>query len=411
MENLPLELRLYILRHLDARVLARASMTCAALRVAAYDDSLWRALCAEIYPHGANTGSALVPTHRDCFLHANGWTRLAEITRELISFAPSGRASRSRAPQDTISAFDADDDLLIVALDLVSDERGQSFRLELYYADGRQDSIPIESYVQHVELCDEARHGHRAFVVTNTGCWVVRPDADEPCTRCTRFPDERPGYVTHAGDDVILLTHHAGQRYDLARQTGFRIARLLQIGLEMPAREVKIMPGAVFDPLEPAITTVGARCGDRSVLYRLDWRLADTSPACFIETHHKNLHRVGAGAAGTVLTSHLFSKEVQAWDWRNRACVDSYRCCGIGPDFDAANGVLACVSRGAPGTQYGAKLHAFGMGGARAAADVGLSEVVIDSFHRNALTRGVRLCDRTLTVLLDEQRLLRMRVE
>ena len=84
---------------------------------------------------------------------------------------------------------------------------------------------------------------------------------------------------------------------------------------------------------------------------------------------------------------------------------------GIGPDFDAANGVLACVSRGAPGTSYGAKLHTFGLGGARAAADAGLSEVVIDSFHRNALSRGVKLCDRTLTVLLDEQRLLRCRVE
>ena len=119
-----------------------------------------------------------------------------------------------------------------------------------------------------------------------------------------------------------------------------------------------------------------------------------------------------------MLTSHLFSKDVQTWDWRrldshgrSDACVETYRCCGIGPDIDAANGVLACVSRGAPGTSYGAKLHTFGLGGARAAAHAGLSEVVIDSFHRNALSRGVKLCDRTLTVLLDEQRLLRCRIE
>ena len=145
--------------------------------------------------------------------------------------------------------------------------------------------------------------------------------------------------------------------------------------------------------------------------YRFDWRTPSFGAEDFIETHHKNLLRVRAGRGGTVLTSHLFSKDVQTWDWRSRACVETYRCCGIGPDIDAANGVLACVSRGAPGTSYGAKLHTFGLGGARAAADAGLSEVVIDSFHRNALSRGVKLCDRTLTVLLDEQRLLRCRVE
>ena len=86
-------------------------------------------------------------------------------------------------------------------------------------------------------------------------------------------------------------------------------------------------------------------------------------------------------------------------------------CATLSIDNVTLNASGEVVSRGAPGTSYGAKLHTFGLGGARAAADAGLSEVVIDSFHRNALSRGVKLCDRTLTVLLDEQRLLRCRVE
>ena len=221
----------------------------------------------------------------------------------------------------------------------------------------------------------------------------------------------------HAGDDVILLSAETGMRIGQGRQTGYVLDRFVQLGLDIgqgptTASQWRVeLRDAVVDPLEPAITTLGARVGDRSILYRFDWRTPSFGAEDFIETHHKNLLRVRAGRDGTVLTSHLFSKDVQTWDWRSRACVETYRCCGIGPDIDAANGVLACVSRGAPGTSYGAKLHTFGLGGARAAADAGLSEVVIDSFHRNALSRGVKLCDRTLTVLLDEQRLLRCRVE
>ena len=151
-------------------------------------------------------------------------------------------------------------------------------------------------------------------------------------------------------------------RIDQGRQTGFVIDRFFQLGLGQATARVELTRGAVVDPLEPAITTLGARVGDRSILYRFDWRTPSFGAEDFIETHHKNLLRVRAGRDGTVLTSHLFSKDVQTWDWRSRACVETYRCCGIGPDIDAANGVLACVSRGAPGTSYGAKLHTFGLG-------------------------------------------------
>ena len=120
LENLPLELRVHILRNLGhARALARVSLSCTALRAAASDDSLWRAFCSELYPRGANIGTALAPKHRDCVLRANGWAQISRVPRELISFAASGRASRSSAAQfgiDSITAFDADDDLLIVAL-------------------------------------------------------------------------------------------------------------------------------------------------------------------------------------------------------------------------------------------------------------------------------------------------------
>ena len=414
MEALPLELRLLILRNLDARTLARVSLSCTALRAAASDDSLWRAFCAELYPRGANVGTALAPKHRDCVLRANGWAQIPSVPRELISFAPSGRASRSSATQgaalESITAFDADDDLLIVAL---SRPHGMLFALDLFYADGRRKRlIGSELVVSHIELCDEAQHGYRALVVTQSGeTWLLRPDDEKEVW--THYQIANFGgteYATHAGDDIILLTAETGMRIDQGRQNGFVLDRFFQLGLNTEAR-VELTRGAVVDPLEPAITTLGARVGDRSILYRFDWRTPSVSAENFIETHHKNLLRVRAGRDGTVLTSHLFSKAVQTWDWRSRACVETYRCCGIGPDIDAANGVLACVSRGAPGTSYGAKLHTFGLGGARAAADAGLSEVVIDSFHRNALSRGVKLCDRTLTVLLDEQRLLRCRVE
>ena len=424
LENLPLELRVHILRNLtEARALARVSLSCTALRAAASDDSLWRALCAELYPHGANIGTALAPKHRDCVLRANGWAQIPRMPRELISFAASGRASRSSAAQfgiDSITAFDADDDLLIVAL---SRPNGLLFVLDLFYADGRRKQLMGPGgAASHIELCDEARYGYRALVVTQSGeLWLLRPDDEEP--ELTHYQLANFGgteYATHAGDSLILLTAETGMRIERmprpsigARQTGFELDRFFKLGLDTTAR-VELTRGAVVDPLEPAITTLGARVGDRSILYRFDWRTPSFGAEDFIETHHKNLLRVRAGRDGTVLTSHLFSKDVQTWDWRrpkSDACVETYRCCGIGPDIDAANGVLACVSRGAPGTSYGAKLHTFGLGGARAAAEAGLSEVVIDSFHRNALSRGVKLCDRTLTVLLDEQRLLRCRVE
>ena len=96
-EALPPELRLVILRNLDARALARVSLSCTALRAAASDDSLWRTFCAELYPRGANVGTALAPKHRDCVLRANGWAQIPRMPRELISFAASGRASRSSA--------------------------------------------------------------------------------------------------------------------------------------------------------------------------------------------------------------------------------------------------------------------------------------------------------------------------
>ena len=236
----------------------------------------------------------------------------------------------------------------------------------------------------------------------------MRPDDEEELTHYLNLVVRR----RRRGNN-LLRERSNGHAHRPRPPDGFELDRFFKLGLDTTAR-VELTRGAVVNPLEPAITTLGARVGDRSILYRFDWRTPSFGAEDFIETHHKNLLRVRAGRDGTVLTSHLFSKDVQTWDWRrpkSDACVETYRCCGIGPDIDAANGVLACVSRGAPGTSYGAKLHTFGLGGARAAADAGLSEVVIDSFHRNALSRGVKLCDRTLTVLLDEQRLLRCRVE
>ena len=117
MEALPLELRLLILRNLDARALARVSLSCTALKCLWFGSALGNCgKVPELYPRGANVGTALAPKHRDCVLRANGWAHIPRMPRELISFAPSGRASRSGATLESITAFDADDDLLIVGL-------------------------------------------------------------------------------------------------------------------------------------------------------------------------------------------------------------------------------------------------------------------------------------------------------
>ncbi len=162
-----------------------------------------------------------------------------------------------------------------------------------------------------------------------------------------------------------------------------------------------------------------------------------------------------------------------AWrsDDSRSTCVGNYRCSGNGPDFDFApsrsqpslrparepsltpfssssfpllfdsrrtcvrSGTLAAVVRCKPGSTYGAKLQLFGprfgpKGAAAspasssdvaeseydrhwrlsAGAEVTLSEVVIDSNWRLGTHRGVRLRGSSLSVLVDEQRLLRCAV-
>ena len=91
--------------------------------------------------------------------------------------------------------------------------------------------------------------------------------------------------------------------------------------------------------------------------------------------------------------------------------VARYHCAGNAPDFDFAGGTLACISRGAPGTTFGAKLQTFceAPHGGTTTAEATLSEVVIfsPSFEQ---ARGVRLACNSLHALLDEQRLLRCSV-
>eukprot|EP00966_Prymnesium_polylepis_P044286 1026306-Prymnesium_polylepis.2 len=94
------------------------------------------------------------------------------------------------------------------------------------------------------------------------------------------------------------------------------------------------------------------------------------------------------------------------------ARVQRFHCAGNGPDFDvdAARSILACASPGPPGATYGTKLHVFGPSGVE--ADAALTEVVIDSLHRNRMARGVRFSPsgRSLSLLVDDQRVVRCTV-
>ena len=139
-----------------------------------------------------------------------------------------------------------------------------------------------------------------------------------------------------------------------------------------------------------------------------------------LSTHHELLFRVGAWRGGTHLTAHLHCKDVEAWDLRGAssalnlnaplARTERFHCAGNGPDFDSnvSHSILACISPGAPGTTYGAKVHIFGPGGAE--VDAPLSEIVIDSHHRRKVARGVSLAHRSLSLLADETRILRCTV-
>ena len=155
MEALPLELRLLILRN-STRALARA-LSCTAL--AAVDDSLAR-VCAELYPrkhwHCARA------KHRDCVLCERlGAHPDAAARADLV------RPERQRAlgaALESITAFDADDDLLIVGLSRPS----MMLALELHCTDGRQTRRGNRRW-SHIELCDKAQHRCRGFLQTQAG--------------------------------------------------------------------------------------------------------------------------------------------------------------------------------------------------------------------------------------------------
>jgi len=83
---------------------------------------------------------------------------------------------------------------------------------------------------------------------------------------------------------------------------------------------------------------------------------------------------------------------------------------GNGPDFasDESHSMVACIAPGPPGTTFGAKVHLFGPGGMQ--VETVTTEIIIDSHYRKTVTRGVSLWHRSLSILADEQRILRYHI-
>ena len=165
-------------------------------------------------------------------------------------------------------------------------------------------------------------------------------------------------------------------------------------------------------------------------------------------TPHRLIRRLRAGPSPyELLSTHMICKDIEAWDVRKlgrehwsstfqgglppmdvedevvgipgrtlselapkaaptRAVA---HCAGNGPDFEYAHSTLVCVSRGAPGTTFGAKLQVFAEQPRRIKNSFAVLPVGAfnDKFDRFRCSRGLRLGRRTLTVLADSERFIR----
>lgn len=153
-----------------------------------------------------------------------------------------------------------------------------------------------------------------------------------------------------------------------------------------------------------------------------------TPPQMHLRTPHRLICRLRVGPdPHTLLTAHKICKDIELWDMRRPISgivgghfstgillpADSGRtfahCAGNGPDFEYAHSTLVCLSRGSPGTTFGAKLQVFAERPRRIVNTSGavLPEIVLDTFNRFGYAQSLRFGTKTLTILADRERFLR----
>ena len=451
LSELPDDLLQRVFSHLDVQALLRCEGTSKHMQSAVADDVVWQPRCLQHWS-SANLGR-LTQTQRACFVSANGWAHLPALPRVVEDVSPSdGRRRAPRVPNgqilpdDSISAFDttehaliwssrkrvcfrrtghADriatwptDDMKPVDVKLIPSTAGESPRaLGLFTHHHFKDTI---SWLRFDEMpegdADAVYHAPKLhpivrFDTTGAQPTELLPANDDPSSvlvvgKCMAGPTDAPwqgGWVWQWDLEYAALV--------LGLQVGFGELR-------------SACNGPIDSPHEVILAT---KDGGKSYLIHRDLRCDSHSSAMYARTGHANVRRVRRGAEGThtVLTSHTRSKAVEVWDvrkfgvsrdaaeWQSSegALVDSFKCAGNCPDFScAADGTIAAVCGGAPGTTYGAKLHIFSACPRRLAAEATLSEIIVDDAHRLVCPLGIRFSGRSLSLIADKRRLLHCHV-
>ena len=468
--DLPDELRLHCVRGLPAKDLASASQTCVTMHDdISRDDICWRLCCRPFFAAATSTVS---PTAKDCYLSANGWAKIQNVPRNTIAAATIS-SSRSRNTRThclaQISAWDADGDdclyfstepsdgmrpLLMVAK---FDDRGledQRESLELIDAPSAADEPRGSSYrpcrvSDIVRLQSSSAHPERALIM----CHHHSPHGTSAAVHALRsataggdqlqvvplwtlpnrmeFGQYIPNRLawqggTGAADDAAppldhLIAWGSGEAHVCDARTGVAITYR-----QAPA-QTHLEDLCFSDPTgSPQLIAMAAQGGsyDSGAIVLHDLRVPEQGGGAAqvsFHTPHRLICRLRPGPDPNVLLSaHKICKDVQRWDLRREPTIartpiggTAYRtfahCAGNGPDFEYAQSTLVCLSRGSPGTTFGAKLQVFAKRPRRISNVAGaiLPEIVIDTFNRHAYARSLRLGTRTLTLLADGERFIR----
>ena len=443
MDSLPEEARRLVLRNLPAPSLCACQSVCHALKESASCDEIWQTLCQQHW-RGARLGQ-FVRSYQECYRSANGWANLRSVPRAIAYDAQNMGAiipwteflgpKRQRILHE-LTAFDATEATFVAA----SAERAYRYAFH-FESCGTVSKLEVSlgGYLYDLRLLPHAEETPSALALVNDlsihgSEWTSRlqkivagsefhpvqtSDLEVLCTIDGKVKSFELSGTSHA---IGLGASRSGAACrmvlaDLA--TGQTVSDAILGGQSSSTacdiRNMCHMPrgGGSHE------ATVALRQGRRSILVHADFREANPY-VLSLAMPHENIMRVRCHGGGTgALTSFARSKEILLWDLRAfgtdvgdpvraQAPAVAFRCSGNAPDFHSSEGIVCGISGGPPGTTYGAKLHVFSTTPHKVEVDVVLPEVVIDEGHRrHGKPQGVVLAGRSLTVMLDSQRLLR----
>lgn len=410
-----------VLRQLPFRDLQRCEAVSRAMRFSAASDTVWQPHCHAFWPDAALC--ATVHTFRELFRSANGWQYLVRLPHAVVGPASDLRGARRRSAGTLppLVGFDVAGDVLVTATGkAITLRSGDAAPLAINSEHVIQDVKLLPGGTAVLALCSDGSL-RTVRTVAQEGCLTVSPPIE-------RLPDRgRMGMVcprSHLSAPKVLVGCYAPMLMApgacLVDIAGGQVGEMLQVGYTQELRSVCVSD----DAREVAL---GCRAGSRSLVYICDTRQSWVASQR-LDTHHANVVRIRLNGEHGLLASHARSKEVKLWDRRKlsgggvysggsmlsppdagprQEAADAFHCVGNAPDFDCLGGELVAVSGGAPGTSYGAKLHVFSTEPRRLRAEANLPEVVIDDRHRLRCSVGVKLESRAITLVADEQRLIR----